>query len=254
MLAPSTGWREATQTEEHPLSMSLVRKSNHPIGHRRNGSPIWGYSGAAPDDGGDTGGKDGGGDEDDGVSDEDEDDDDGDEGLTAAGKRAIEAERKAAKRAKDAYKPFAQLARDTGLSVDEMRKRLTAARDGGTNSKDSKAKDDVDVEEIRRQTKAEVSAKSDARFVRAAVKAEAAALLNDPSDAIKFLDLSDYEVDEDGEVDAAQVKRDLRSLIADKPYLAKKKSAADFDGGPRGKAPATGSMSDAIRRAAGVIK
>lgn len=234
--------------------MSLVRKSNSPIGHRRNGSPIWGYSGAAPDDGGD-GGTGGGGDGDgDGNSDEDEDDDDGDEGLSPAGKRAIEAERKAAKRAKDAYKPFAQLARDTGLSVDEMRKRLTTAQTGGTDSKDSKAEDKVDVEEIRRQTKAEVSAKSDARFVRAAVKAEASALLNDPADAIKFLDLSDYEVDEDGEVDAAQVKRDLRSLIADKPYLAKKKSAADFDGGPRGKAPASGGMSDVIRRAAGVIR
>lgn len=232
--------------------MSLVRKSNNPIGYRRNGSPIWGYSGAAPDDGGD-GGNDGGGDDGGGSdSDEDEDDDDGDEGLTAAGRRAIEAERKAAQRAKAAYKPFAQLARDTGLSVEEMRKRLTDAKTGGKDSKDSK--DEVDVEEIRRQTRAEVSAKSDARFVRAAVKAEAASVLNDPADAIRFLDLSDYEVDEDGEVDAAQVKRDLKSLIADKPYLAKKKSAADFDGGPRGKAPANGSMSDVIRRAAGVIK
>lgn len=234
--------------------MSLVRKSNNPIGHRRNGSPIWGYSGAAPDDGGD-GGNDSGGDGDgDGDSDEDEDDDDGEEGLSAAGKRAIEAERKAAKRAKDAYKPYAQLARDTGLSVDEMRKRLTEAKTGGSDSKDGKDKETVDVEEVRRQARAEVSAKSDARFVKAAVKAEAAALLNDPADAIRYLDLSDYEVDDDGEVDAAQVKRDLRNLIADRPYLAKKKSSADFDGGPRGKTTATGGMSELIRRSAGVIK
>jgi hypothetical protein len=252
MLAPSTGWREATQTEEHPLSMSLIRKSTGPIGHRKNGQAIWGYSGAMPDDGGDDGGGNDGDDDSGGGSDEDEDED-GDDGLTAAGRKAIEAERKAAKRAKDAYRPFAQLARDTGLSVDEMRKRLTEARTGGTDSKDGKGKDEVDVDEIRRQATAEVSAKSDARFIRAAVKASAASVLNDPADALRYLDLSDYEVDADGEVDEDQVKRDLTRLIRDRPYL-KKKSTADFDGGPRGKAPSTGSMSDVIRRAAGVIR
>jgi hypothetical protein len=241
--------------------MSLIRKSASPIGHRRNGSPIWGYSGSAPDDGGTGGdgkGDDGGGD---GGDDSGDDDDDGvgDDGLTASGRRAIEAERKAAKRAKDAYKPFAQLARDTGLSVEEMRKRLTESRDGGTNNDDKgtdgKGKDQqVDVEEIRRQVKADVSKASDARFIRTAVKAEAAVVLNDPADALRYLDLSDYDVDDDGEVDQAQVKRDLKKLIEDRPYLAKKKSAADFDGGPRGKGSPTGSMSDVIRRAAGVIR
>lgn len=52
-------------------------------------------------------------------------------------------------------------------------------------------------------------------------KCGAAAQLRDPSDALKFLDLKEIKVDEDGEVPTEDMKKAVDTLIKSKPYLAR---------------------------------
>jgi len=58
------------------------------------------------------------------------------------------------------------------------------------------------------------------RILKAEVRAQAASKLNDPKDALLYLDLSGFEVGEDGEVDGDAVAAAIDKLITDKPYLA----------------------------------
>ena len=76
-------------------------------------------------------------------------------------------------------------------------------------------------------------------------------------DAARYIDISDYEVDDDGNVDARQIQDDLKALLRDKPYLGKARKGdgqnggnPNFDGGTRGGTTAL-SMDDLIRRTAG---
>src|SRR5690606_3836292 len=50
--------------------------------------------------------------------------------------------------------------------------------------------------------------------------AAAASKLSDPADALKFLDLSGFEVGDDGEVDSSAIAEAIDGLIESKPYLA----------------------------------
>jgi hypothetical protein len=58
------------------------------------------------------------------------------------------------------------------------------------------------------------------RILKAEVRAAAAGKLNDPADALRYLDLSEFEVGSDGEVDSAAVTAAIETLISTKPYLA----------------------------------
>lgn len=239
------------------MSLSYIRRTLSPIGERKDGSPIFSYFGAEGDDGGgDDGGANGDGDDggDGDSGDEDDDRNVGDDGLNEKGRKAIQAERAAAKRAQDRLRPFAQLRKETGLSIEEMRERLIGNKGSGSTKTKEKGDDQVDPDEIRREARREAQQKSDERYIKMAVKAEASSVLNDPDDANRYLDFSSYEVDEDGEVDPRQIKRDLKALIEDRPYLAKKQKSPDFEGGSRGTGAGKGSMSETIRRAAGVIR
>ncbi len=211
------------------MSMRFLSKTA-PLGRRADGSPFWALFGAdGTDDGGDG---DSGEGTDDSGDDSGEDEDDGtvgDDGLTAKGRKAIDAERTAAKRARERLKPYAALARETGLTVEEMRARLTSKGkpDGGDKSGET-----IDPDQIRAAAKAEAMAEVNQRLVRVAVTQAALDVLENPADAAMFLDLGEYEVGEDGEVDAREIKRDLKALLAERPYLAKAKKGDGRDGGP----------------------
>jgi hypothetical protein len=71
-----------------------------------------------------------------------------------------------------------------------------------------------------RQAEQAALARANERIVKAEVKAAAAGKLADPADAYKFLDLSQFEVDDDGNVDADEVADAIEDLIKAKPYLA----------------------------------
>ena len=232
-----------------------LRKTIQPLGFLADGAPFWAYFGAeGEDDGGGDNPGDGGENDEDGSEDEDEDNDSLDEnGLNSRGRKAIESERNSAKRARDQYRPWGALSRELGMTPDQIREAIA-----GKASGKGEGEGQADAEEIRRQVTREVMEKANQRLIGAAVTAEAASLLRDPSDAARYLDLTDYHVDENGNVDSDEIRKDIRSLIRDKPYLgvARKGDGSgggnpDFDGGARSGATGTVSMSDLIRNAAG---
>jgi hypothetical protein len=208
------------------------------LGVRADGRPFWPYLGGSEGAAEDGGAGDGG--------DDDDGDDEGDEG---GAQKAIQAERARAKAARDAARPWRQLAQELGVkNADEVRALLAAAKKTDNGSGEEK----IDVEAVKRAVREEERGKTRRQIVGAAVEALAATSFADPEDAAKYLDLADYEVDDDGQVDRKRIKTDLADVLARKPHLKKVSSRVDHEQGPRGKGPSNGAdMSDLIRQAAG---
>jgi hypothetical protein len=85
------------------------------------------------------------------------------------------------------------------------------------NSKDDAARA---TEQARQEATTAATQKANARIVRSEVKAAATGKLADPKDAITFLDLAQFEVDDDGEIDSDAVAQAIDGLLKAKPYLA----------------------------------
>lgn len=66
----------------------------------------------------------------------------------------------------------------------------------------------------------EILARANSRILRSEVRAAAAGKLADPADAIKFLDLDQFDVGEDGDVDQDEIADAIDELVEKKPYLA----------------------------------
>lgn len=153
-----------------------------------------------PDDDGDdpTGtGEDDPDENDNGPDDEDDPDEDGDEGrddLGDKGKKALD--RMKAKRKADRAR------------IRELQQEI-AAKTG-----------DDDATQQRRETEAAATAKANKRILRSEIKAAAKGVLADPSDAFRYLDLDQFEVDEDGDVDEDEIAEAIDELVTNKPYLA----------------------------------
>lgn len=95
--------------------------------------------------------------------------------------------------------------------------------------------------------------KANARIIRAEVKAAAAGKLTNPEIAPKLLDLSEFTVDDEGEVDAKAIAKAIDVLLAENPYLAAG-AAPRVPGVPAGARPGSpegGDMNALIRQAAG---
>lgn len=86
--------------------------------------------------------------------------------------------------------------------------------------RDRPADGETDSEALVRQAEAAAMAKANERIVRAEVKAAAAGKFADPGDALRFLDLEGFEVDDDGNLDADEVSDAIEDLLKSKPYLA----------------------------------
>lgn len=150
---------------------------------------------------------------------DDEDEPEGAEQLGDAGKRALDA-MKARLRAEKGKRRALETERDTLLSG--------AKKDGEPNA-----------DEIRRDAEKAASAKANTRIVRSEIRAAATGKLADPKDALTFLDLSKFEVDDNGEVDSEEVADAIDELIKNKPYLAAataKRFQGTGDGGAARKA------------------
>ncbi len=194
--------------------------------------PVWPILGGAPDedddqdDGGDDqddGGTDDGGDDgqdddegDGGGSDDDGQDDadpDGADQLGDKGKRAL-ASMKGKWRAERTKRR-------------ELEQQL-ADKDGAD-----------EAEQARRKAASEVEARANQRILKAEIRAVAKGRLNDPKDALTFLDLSAFEVSEDGEIDTEEIEDAIDDLLKSKPYLAAataKRFQGSGDGGAARKA------------------
>lgn len=76
------------------------------------------------------------------------------------------------------------------------------------------------AEQDKRKVEDAALAKANERILKAEIRAAAAGKLADPADALKFLDLSVFEVGVDGDVDTAAVMAAIEALAKSKPYLA----------------------------------
>src|SRR5690606_5724659 len=68
------------------------------------------------------------------------------------------------------------------------------------------------AEQERRNVEAAALSKANERILKAEIRAAAASKLSDPADALKFLDLSGFEVGDDGEVDSSAIAEAIDGL------------------------------------------
>lgn len=107
-------------------------------------------------------------------------------------------------------------------ALDRMKAKLQAERAArrAAEAKLNETSSDDDPERIQREADARAVAKANDRILRAEVRAAATGKLSDPSDALTFIDMTQFDVDDDGEVDQEEIAQAITDLIAKKPYLA----------------------------------
>ncbi|MCD1286492.1 MULTISPECIES: hypothetical protein [unclassified Brevibacterium] len=159
--------------------------------------------------------------ENDQINDEDDaEDDNGTEDLGDKGKQALD-------RMKTARNDAKKLAKEREAEIAELKRQLAA--------KDNSAEEN-ELENARAEARAEAITAANARVIRSEVKSAAAGKLRNPALAIKLLDLSDFDVDENGDVDTEQIQEAITELLEENPELAAQGGNASFDSG-RGKHP-----------------
>lgn len=105
------------------------------------------------------------------------------------------------------------------------------------------------LEAARAEGRAEANSVANTRLLRAELKAAASGVLQDPDDAVRLLDLDEFEVGDDGEIDTKALRAAVDRLAAAKPYLAAGAKPAPLPGG--GATPSRdSSMDDFLRQAA----
>jgi hypothetical protein len=95
--------------------------------------------------------------------------------------------------------------------------------------------DPTDVDAIRAEAAREANAKVAQRIIRTEVKAAAKGRVQDVDDALAFIDLSQFDVDDDGAVNETDINDAIEDLLKRKPYLAAqaKRFQDSADGGSR---------------------
>jgi hypothetical protein len=107
-----------------------------------------------------------------------------------------------------------------------------------------------DTDKIRAQAAREANEKANARILRSEVKAAAAGKFADPADVPLFLDLTKFEVDANGDVDADEINDAIEELLTRKPHLAataRPRFQGTGDGGAARKASGTAGQTQITR-------
>lgn len=149
---------------------------------------------------------------------------------------------------------LADLARERDKRQEAEKAAKQAARELETLRASSMTDQEKAIAEARKSATNEVLAKANARIVNAEIRAAAAGKLANPSAATKFLDASDFQVDDDGDVDRNAIDKAIDRLLKDEPYLAvpaSNRATGSADGGARGTSAASTDMNALLRRAAG---
>jgi hypothetical protein len=115
----------------------------------------------------------------------------------------------AGKRALDTMKAKWRSERDRRKALEAENATLKAKPEG----------EEPDPEHIRAEADKAATARANARIVRSEVRAAAAGKLNDPKDALVHIDITQFEVDDDGQVDEDEIADAIDELLKSKPYL-----------------------------------
>jgi hypothetical protein len=145
----------------------------------------------------------------------------GSDALGAAGKKALDAmkaERNAA----------TQKAKKALAELDQMKAELAL--------KDKPAEEQA-LEAARAQARTEATQAANSRIVKSELKLAAKGVLADPADALAFIDVSSFDVNDDGEVDVDALNDAITKLIQQKPHLAAGKPNQFQGGGDGGAKP-----------------
>jgi hypothetical protein len=118
---------------------------------------------------------------------------------------------------------------DDGPDAEELRNALATERktrkrmEAEVERLKREGMDDTErqVAEAKAAGRAEALAEVNQKLVRAEVRAVAAAKLADPGDAVRLLDLDEFEVSDDGTIDTRALGNAIDKLVEAKPYLAK---------------------------------
>jgi hypothetical protein len=195
------------------------------LGVLASGRIVWPVLGGAPDD--DDEGEGGeGGTGDDGTGDGGTGDG-GDGQLGDAGKAALKKER-------DARREAEKSRRAAEAERDELRAQLASGKKDGEGA--------PDAEQIRRDADKAATTRANERILRSEIRAAATGKLADPADALRLLDLSKFEVGDDGSVNESDIADAIGDLLTSKPYLAAKarRFEGSGDGGASGRKPSSG--------------
>ena len=133
------------------------------------------------------------------------------EELGDAGKKALDAERAARRAAEKAAKDAeAKAARE----VAELKAKLEGREA------------EFEAEQKAQAIKDEALAATKKRILSAEIRAAAAGKLADPDDAVAFIDTTDFEVSDNGDVDRDAITEAISELLARKPHLAARSGTA----------------------------
>ena len=92
--------------------------------------------------------------------------------------------------------------------------------------------------QARREAAAEATRAADSRILRSEIRAAAKGRLADAGDALVYLNLDEFEVGDDGDIDSEAIEDAIADLLTRKPYLAAdtgEKFRGGADQGARGK-------------------
>lgn len=153
-------------------------------------------------------------------SDEDEGDPDGTDALGDKGTKALRA-------MKDKVKASRKEAREAKAELERLKNSA------------GKSQEDQEAEAEREKRDAAILNKANERIVRSEVKSAAAGKLQNPALAVRLLDISEFEVDEDGNVDEDEIAEAIDELLEREPYLAVQGGAASKFDSARGKRKTT---------------
>jgi hypothetical protein len=109
-----------------------------------------------------------------------------------------------------------------------------------------------EADKARREVESAALSKANNRIVRSEVKAAAKGVLADPNDAFRFINLDQFEVDDDGDVDEDEIAAAIADLVEKKPYLAAqggKRFQGTGGGGARGRKSAEPTLDEQIAAA-----
>ena len=104
------------------------------------------------------------------------------------------------------------------------------------------------LDQARREAAAEATGAANKRILRSEVRVAAKGRLADPGDALVYLNLEEFEVGEDGEVDSEAIEDAISDLLKRKPYLAAdtgEKFRGGVDQGAKGKQAKASQLSKA---------